>query len=164
MFRWVTARLCIYLVNIQYQFYTTLPPELLLTSLLDLLTGVFVNQSLPEFQAELTRQRDQTGLHVLLATAEGQVVGCKLGYERKPGHFYSWLGAVRADRRGQGIAGELMRQQHDWCRQHGYHTIRTQTYNQWRQMLILNLRFGFDIVGTVQGKHGLTIVMEKNLP
>ena len=48
-------------------------------------------------------------------------------------------------------------------REHGYHTVRTQTYNRWRQMLMLNLRFGFDIVGTMQGKRGLIIVMEKNL-
>lgn len=30
-------------------------------------------------------------------------------------------------------------------------------------MLILNLRHGFDIVGTMQGKHGLTIILEKQL-
>ena len=149
-------------MEIQYQLYHTLPPDSLLESLVDLLTGVFYDQSAAEFRAEFTRQLDQTGLQILLGVVDGQVVGCKLGYERKPGHFYSWLGAVHIDFRGQGIAAELMRQQHDWCRQHGYHTIRTQTYNQWRQMLILNIRFGFDIVGTVQGKRGLTIIMEKN--
>ena len=30
-------------------------------------------------------------------------------------------------------------------------------------MLLLNLREGFDIVGTVQGPYGLTIVLEKQL-
>lgn len=149
-------------LEIQYQVYTALPPASLLTSLLHLLAGVFDNQTAAELQAELTYQLNRTGLQTLLAVVDGQVVGCKVGYERKPGHFYSWLGAVHADFRGQGIATELMRRQHDWCFQHGYYTIRTQTYNRWRQMLVLNLRFGFDIVGTVQGKRGLTIGMEKN--
>ncbi|GAB2591414.1 GNAT family N-acetyltransferase [Spirosoma areae] len=150
-------------MDLHYESYPTLPPEPLLASLLDLLTGIFDNQSRPEILAELTYQVDRTGLQTLLATANGQVIGCKLGYERKSGHFYSWLGGVHPGARGQGIASELMRRQYDWCRQRGYHTIRTQTYNQWRDMLILNLRHGFDIIGTVQGKWGLVIVLEKKL-
>ena len=150
-------------MEIQYYVYTALPPASLVRSLLDLLTGVFDNQTSAELQTEFTYQLNRTGLQTLLAVTDGRVVGCKIGYERKPGHFYSWLGAVHVDFRGQGIAAELMRLQHDWCFQHGYHTVRTQTYNRWRQMLLLNLRFGFDIVGTVQGKRGLMIIMEKNL-
>ena len=30
-------------------------------------------------------------------------------------------------------------------------------------MLLLNLRHGFDIIGTMQGTRGLTIVLEKQL-
>lgn len=30
-------------------------------------------------------------------------------------------------------------------------------------MLVLNIRAGFDIIGTVQGNYGLTIVLEKRL-
>ncbi|UOQ67168.1 GNAT family N-acetyltransferase [Hymenobacter volaticus] len=65
--------------------------------------------------------------------------------------------------RGQGIARELMSRQHAWCQQQGYHRIRTQTYNRWRAMLLLNLHAGFDIVGTVQGSRGLVLVLEKEL-
>ncbi|GAB4016797.1 GNAT family N-acetyltransferase [Spirosoma koreense] len=150
-------------MELQYQSYPDLPPEPWSTALLDLLSSVFSNQSRSGLLNQLTYQQAHSGLQTLLAVAGGQVVGCKLGYERKPGHFYSWLGAVHPNARGQGIASELMRQQHDWCRQHGYHTVRTQTYNQWRSMLLLNLRFGFDIIGTVQGSHGLAIVLEKKV-
>lgn len=150
-------------MEVCYEVEPNLPQESRLTSLLDLLTDVFKNQSSAELRTELIYQQARTGLHTLLAVVNGQVVGCKLGYERKPGQFYSWLGAVHPDFRGQGVASELMRRQHDWCRQQGYHIIRTQTYNQWRDMLILNLRFGFDIVGTVQGKHGLMIILEMKL-
>ncbi|HEY8343405.1 MAG TPA: GNAT family N-acetyltransferase [Calditerricola sp.] len=44
--------------------------------------------------------------------------------------------------RRRGIATELMKRQHAWCRRHGYQTIRTHTKNKWREMLILNLRHG----------------------
>jgi GNAT superfamily N-acetyltransferase len=150
-------------MNIRYEMMQGLPDEPLQTALLDLLTHIFDNQSRAELLSELTYQATQTGVQTLLAIVDGRVVGCKLGYERKPGHYYSWLGGVHPDFRGRGIAAELMRQQHDWCRQHHYHTLRTQTYNQWRNMLILNLRHGFDIIGTMQGKHGLTIVLEKRV-
>jgi GNAT superfamily N-acetyltransferase len=150
-------------MEIRYHFSGNLLQEPLLTSLLALLADVFTNQTPSELRTELTYQHSRTGLQTLLAVVGEQVVGCKLGYERNPGQFYSWLGAVHPDYRGQGIASELMRLQHDWCRQHTYQTIRTQTYNQWRNMLILNLRVGFDIIGTVQGKHGLMIVLEKRL-
>ncbi|MCA8832550.1 GNAT family N-acetyltransferase [Hymenobacter pini] len=99
-----------------------------------------------------------------LAYDGSRLVGCKLGYERKPGHYYSWLGGVHPDFRGQGIAAELMRRQHAWCAAQGYRHVRTHTYNRWRAMLLLNLHHGFDIIGTMQGAHGLTIVLEKILP
>ncbi|SOD79783.1 GNAT family N-acetyltransferase [Spirosoma fluviale] len=150
-------------MELSYVHYQELPSEPHLTSLLALLAGLFSYQSSSEVQSELTYQYSRTGLQAILALADGQVIGCKLGYERKPGHNYSWLGGVHPDFRSHGIATELMRWQHGWCQQQGYQTIRTQTYNQWRSMLILNLRHGFDITGTLQGKHGLTIVLEKRL-
>ncbi len=148
-------------MELQYQLINGLPPQEQLSALLDLIAVVFVNQSQAETRADLDYQLTRTGVQILLASDNERLVGCKLGYERKPGHYYSWLGCVHPDYRGRGIAAELMRRQHDWCREQGYHTVRTQTYNQWREMLILNLRFGFAIVGTVQGKRGLTIVLEK---
>ncbi|MFD2569181.1 GNAT family N-acetyltransferase [Spirosoma soli] len=150
-------------MNIRYEFHNGLPSEPLITSMVDLLQTVFNNRGREETVAELSYQLARTAIPTFLAIDDQTVVGCKLGYERQPGQFYSWLGCVSPSHRGQGIAAELMRQQHDWCRQQGYMTIRTQTYNQWRNMLILNLRFGFNIVGALQGKHGLMIVLEKDL-
>ncbi|MBN8825577.1 MULTISPECIES: GNAT family N-acetyltransferase [unclassified Spirosoma] len=150
-------------MDIQYTSVSELPQEPLLSSLIDLLTVVFSNRSRSKLLAELTYQQSRTGLQMQLALADGRVVGCKLGYERKKGHYYSWLGGVHLDFRGHGIASELMRRQHEWCRTQKYHTIRTQTYNQWRSMLSLNIHVGFDIIGVTQGKRGLAIVLEKKL-
>ncbi len=150
-------------MELHYESYHGLPPEPLLTSLVDLLTDVFANQTRDELTQDLAYQLTRPRFSTLLAIEENQVVGCKLGYEQRPGQFYSWLGCITPTHRGRGLAAQLMRQQHDWCRQQGYATVRTHTYNQWRDMLILNLRFDFSIIGTLQGKRGLTIVLEKAL-
>lgn len=152
-----------------YQTYPGLPPEPLLDALLDLLTALFTNQSREEWRADLTaKAATYRPFQALLALDGNRVIGCKIGGERPtdspPGHlFYSWLGGVDPAYRGQGLAGELMRRQHNACREAGYNVVRTHTYNQWRDMLILNLRHGFQIVGTQPGKHGLTILLEKTL-
>ena len=150
-----------------------LPPEPLLSSLLDLLTGVFTNQSRDEWRDDLVQKATYLAFQMLLLALDGQrVVGCKVGYAypatEPSGTFYSWLGGVDAVYRGRGIAGELMQRQHAAALAaggpaSGYVTVRTHTYNQWRGMLILNLRYGFDVVATQPGKHGLMIVLEKTL-
>lgn len=148
---------------ITYAFFVDLPPEPLLASLLDLHTRIFTGQTHREVINEITYHRDRGSLLLHVARMGERVIGYKAGYERKVGHFYSWLGCVDPAYRGQGIASALMRQQHDWCRQQGYHTIRTQTYNQWRGMLILNLKHDFAITGIQQGTRGLLILLEKRL-
>lgn len=102
----------------------------------------------------------------LLATAEveGRIVGYKLGWEEDAWSFYSWLGGVLPEYRGIGIAKALMEAQHSWCREKGYHKVVTKTQNRWREMLILNIKSGFQIIGTHESSHGgLKIVMEKDL-
>ncbi|TNE62588.1 MAG: N-acetyltransferase [Bacteroidetes bacterium] len=100
----------------------------------------------------------------LVAFADGQPAGYKVGYAQEPAVFYSWLGGVLPDFRRQGIAQQLLDAQHHWCRQEGFATIRTKTLNQWKGMLLLNLQNGFDIVHTYKDSDGtLKIVLEKEL-
>ncbi|MCI0184415.1 hypothetical protein MM817_02712 [Acidibacillus sp. S0AB] len=101
---------------------------------------------------------------VLIALDNEHVVGYKIGYQDRRTRFYSWLGGVNSEYRGQGIASELMRRQHVWCESQGYDVVRTQTKNKWRSMLILNLRHGFDVVGTYTDEKGEPkIILEKRL-
>ena len=145
-----------------YSFYSHCAAEM--QAAVAALLATALEHSATDFLADLAYQQQRQPLQAWLATAaDGQLIGCKLGYERKPGHYYSWLGGVLPAHRGQGVAAELMRRQHQWCREQGYQRVRTHTYNRWRSMLLLNLRHGFDIIGTVQGPHGLTIVLEKDL-
>lgn len=122
---------------------------------------IFTNQDANYMKEELPwRSR----ILILVAFYGERVIGYKIGYEDRKSRFYSWLGGVYPEYRGQGIASELMRKQHEWCKDTGYKVVRTQTKNKWRNMLILNLRHGFDIVGTYTDEKGETkIILEKRL-
>ena len=101
---------------------------------------------------------------VQLAFDGEQAVGFKVGYALDKDVFYSWLGGVLPEFRGRGIAQTLIEQQHRWCAQQGYRTIRTKTLNRWKSMLILNLKNGFDIIETYTDNQGTRkIVLEKGL-
>ncbi|UYZ61393.1 GNAT family N-acetyltransferase [Hymenobacter weizhouensis] len=148
----------------EYLFQKQLSPDVPTWQPVVELLAAALETSAADVAQDLRYQQQRQPVQAWLAVAEGQVVGCKLGYERQPGHYYSWLGGVHPDFQGRGIAAELMRRQHAWCRQQGYQRIRTHTFNRWRAMLLLNLRHGFDIIGTMQSPRGLTIVLEKELP
>lgn len=150
-------------MTLRYEWHTAPLFPHLHNELVALIAAIFEDQSSAEAAHELAYQQTRTPLCIGLAFDEHVLIGYKIGYERKLRHFYSWLGGVLPAYRSQGVASALMEQQHNWCRQNGFHTIRTQTYNRWRSMLILNLRHHFNIVGTVQGKRGLMIVLEKVL-
>lgn len=150
-------------MQIRYEIHAGLPAESILLELIRLHQRVFSGQTAEELRQEY---EDVQNRHLLtvLAMDNQTVVGYKMGYQRKPGHFYSWLGCVNPDYRRQGIAGELMRQQHNWCLDNGFQAVRTHTRNQWRDMLILNLRHGFDIIGTIANPGGYTtLILEKTL-
>lgn len=103
--------------------------------------------------------RNHRNFYLLLAFVEGAPVAFKLGYELSQEEFYSWLGGVVPEYRGLGIAVELMARQHDWCRRRGYRKVQTKSQNRFRDMLVLNLRHGFEITGYHQSNEGGPKVM-----
>lgn len=107
---------------------------------------------------------EKPGLMLLLAWEGDDCLGFKVGYGRSEEHFYSWLGGVLPEARGQGIARRLMLTQHEWVQGQGYSYVTTETYNRYRGMLLLNIRMGFDVVGTLSTLKGETkIVLRKVL-
>lgn len=105
-----------------------------------------------------------SGFHLGLAILGGEPVAFKLGYAKDKWTFYSWLGAVHPEWRGFGLASQLMRAQHEWAKNNGFHMVQTKTQNRFRDMLLLNLRHGFEITGTNAGdKNGIKILLEKSL-
>ncbi|MFJ8517534.1 GNAT family N-acetyltransferase [Lysinibacillus xylanilyticus] len=69
---------------------------------------VFDGANLP-----LEKLESKEGLVCLLAVENEDIIGFKIGYTHPDGIFYSWLGGVREKKRGQGIASQLMRRQHE---------------------------------------------------
>ncbi|MFB6352091.1 MAG: GNAT family N-acetyltransferase, partial [Bradymonadaceae bacterium] len=99
-----------------------------------------------------------------IAEIDGRPVGFKVGYERHSGQFYSWMGGVVPEFRRRGIATELLVRQHTWAREAGFDSVRTKTTNESREMLILNLERGFEVVGTeLDRENDVKIVLKKRL-
>lgn len=122
---------------------------------------IFTSQSPESIQEELGWRKK---ILIVLAFHKGKVVGYKIGYEDRKERFYSWLGGVYPVNRGKGIATKLLSMQHRWCEEQGYSVVRTQTKNRWRDMLILNIREGFNVVGTYTDDRGEPkIILEKDL-
>ncbi|MFA8433066.1 MAG: GNAT family N-acetyltransferase [Marinifilaceae bacterium] len=100
----------------------------------------------------------------LLAYEGEKLVGFKMGYALDADTFYSWLGGVRSSCRKQGIGQILIDRQLQQAEEMGYSRVRTKTRNRFREMLILNLRNGFDVVDCYvdrTGEHKITL--EKRL-
>lgn len=102
---------------------------------------------------------EKPGLMLLLAWDGDDCLGFKAGYRRNESTFYSWLGGVLPEARGQGVARRLMLAQHEWVRAQGYGYVTTETYNRYREMLLLNIRTGFDVVGTQTTPNGETKIL-----
>ncbi|MBB2480466.1 GNAT family N-acetyltransferase [Bacillus sp. APMAM] len=103
-------------------------------------------------------------LLVIIAMDGKRVIGYKIGYEMDKNKFYSWLGGVDINYRKQGIASTLMEKQHQYLRNNGYNVVQTKTMNKWRNMLVLNIKNGFDVIDTYIDEKGLhKIVLEKKL-
>lgn len=125
-----------------------------------------VKESFGEWDSDSfhSKLKEHPKLYLVTAFIEGQAVGFKLGYELKAHEFYSWLGGVIPEYRGLGIASALMEHQHEWCRKEGYGKIQTKTQNRFREMLILNLKYGFEIISSYHSdESGLKVILEKTL-
>lgn len=148
------------------EFHRTLP-DYIRDAILELVLKTFPQRgdsTADERERRIARIVEATNLFVVAGFDGNELAGFKMGYETSPEDFYSWLGAVVPEYRKQGIGGELMRRQHEWCKQQGYKRVTTRTTNQWRNMLILNLRHGFDIVDIVLNHYGEErIVLVKQL-
>lgn len=106
----------------------------------------------------------ETENHLCLVALDGEhIVGFKLGYSR-PGTYCSWLGGVDPEYRGLGVGSLLLETMKDWCRARGYPQIDTKTMNQFPEMIRLNLKYGFDVIGTEDQPDGeLKILMRCDL-
>lgn len=83
---------------------------------------------------------------VLVAEVAGELVGVKIGYAKSDTEFYSWLGGVAPQGRGQGVAQALLEAQEAWVKAQGYQTLSVKSRNRFAAMLRLLLRNQYQIV------------------
>lgn len=150
-------------LRMKYETIEGIPSDDLLASLITLENVCFLT---PQYNIETLKYEMSSKKHIttIIARDKKEILGYKIGYERKNGEYYSWLGGVSPSARGQGIARKLMQLQHKLLKEIGYKRIRTQTGNEFRAMLILNLKSGFLVIGTlINSKNRIRITLEKKL-
>lgn len=103
-------------------------------------------QSNKEFLEKMNERKNPL---LILAYVDQKIVGFKFGFEKSRHKFSSSLGGVLPTYRGYGIASHMMSLQHDYCfKKMKYRQIETHSANKFKNMMMLNLKFGFDIIGS----------------
>jgi len=111
--------------------------------------------------------KGRPNLSILVGYIQGDACGYKIGFEYHSDHeyFYSWNGGIIPNYRRRGIASALMARQHEIAKAKGFRYIRTQTKNKYRNMLLLNIKEGFEVTGVYkklrEKQHG--IILEREL-
>jgi predicted GNAT superfamily acetyltransferase len=148
-------------VPFEIKKYSTLDSEIK-TSLFKLAQETLSDFSEEKFLARFNGQRDAT---IFCFFYEHELVGFKAGYALDETKYYSWLGAVSEKHRKLGVALALMQEQHTWAKTNNYKLMQTKSDNRHKAMMSLNLKAGFDIVGTEQTSLSpvLKILFEKKL-
>jgi len=147
---------------------TNLPFQLREASLAELL---WVHERIPEFPGKASldfyTERLKHRLHLaLVAEKEGELLGFKVGYQSdKPDTFYSWMGGVRPEFRGKGIATSLAEEQERWAKAQGFTSVFFKTRNRFPGMIQFGVKRGFKIVDLHPkgGVEDYRIVMHKDL-
>uniref|UniRef100_UPI00404856DF GNAT family N-acetyltransferase n=1 Tax=Algoriphagus sp. TaxID=1872435 RepID=UPI00404856DF len=147
---------------------TNSPLQLREASLAELL---WVHERIFEFpgKASLSFYQDRLQHRLSLALVaiwEGELAGFKVGYQSElPETFYSWMGGVRPEFRGKGIATALAEEQERWAKAQGFTAVFFKTRNRFPAMIQFGIKRGFKIVD-LHPKGGIEdyrIVMHKNL-
>ena len=147
---------------------TNLPFQLREASLAELL---WVHERIPEFPGKASldfyTERLKHRLHLaLVAEKEGELLGFKVGYQSDtPATFYSWMGGVRPEFRGKGIATALAEEQERWAKAQRFTSVLFKTRNRFPGMIQFGVKRGFKIVDLHPkgGVEDYRIVMHKDL-
>ena len=97
-------------------------------------------------RARVAEAERQDGL-LLIAEVAGEPAGFKFGYARyDDGSYYSWLGGVTPEYRGERVAQALLEAQEAWVAERGYTGIYVKTLNKFVGMRVLLAKNRYDLV------------------
>ncbi len=117
------------------------------------------NREAEKWAREISRWRNPG---IFLARRRKMIVGYLLGYQTDKGGFHIWHMGVRENLKRHGIGSSLLRRCEGHCRSRGYPDLRTNTYNRFKEKLILLIKEGFSIEGVTWVKGGyLRILFRK---
>ncbi|TDQ40407.1 GNAT family N-acetyltransferase [Aureibacillus halotolerans] len=144
----------------RFEMYQDSLPGFVLNQLLQLYSHVFGSNPNVLYR----KMKQNSPLLIFAAFENDTLAGFKMGYDREPGHHYSWMGCVDPAFRRKKVASTLMRLQHSWLRNQQYKVVETHTYNKWREMLLLNVQSGFSVASVDMDQSGQAkIIMTKSL-
>lgn len=146
-------------MSFDYFIFDSIPDDYVLDGIIELHKVIFGT-----IDDLINKMANKPKLLVITAMNGVKVIGYKIGYELDKNKFYSWLGGVDTNYRNHGIASKLMEKQHQYLKGKGYRFVQTKTMNKWRNMLVLNIKNGFDVIDTYTDEKGLhKIILEKKL-
>ncbi len=147
--------------SILYKTIEGIPDENIYQELTKFYSSLFEDADLKFFKQ---RVLEHPQLCTVLAYQNDNLIGFKIGYPYSEDTFYSWIGGVLTQFRRQGIATNLAINQEEYAKTKGFTRLRTKSMNQYKPMMILNLKNGFDIINIYTNTKGQTkIVFEKVL-
>jgi ribosomal protein S18 acetylase RimI-like enzyme len=148
-------------VPLSIELFESLPNDELIRDILIVANKVLKPTSLETFKAKLIGKKNPV---IVLCRVDNQVVGFKVGFEKSPTTFYSWLGGVDPAFQRLGVASALMDNMTNWCIRNRYESLDTKTTNNNKAMIILNIISGFEVKDLMIGKNGVKkILMSKDL-
>ena len=147
--------------SMRFEIIEGIPEDHQLTTLLSLYQQIFEDAE-PDFF--INRIKSEKQLVSIIAYYDQLAIAFKIGYRYDESTFYSWVGGVLEPYRNKGVATKLAMLQEKWVKNNGFSKIRTKSMNQYKPMMILNLKNGFDIQKVYTNDRGQTkIVFEKSL-
>lgn len=149
--------------SVDLQTFTELNAEIL-SLLVNLEQAIFEKPlQAADFSKELRSKRN---LRIVIASIDNVPCGYLVAFEFYLSNvFFNWSTGVASSFRKRGVGTKLLNELDKVARELGYSCLRTHTKNKYRDMLVLNIKSGWQVSGTYKllQESQLGIILEKNV-
>lgn len=109
------------------------------------------------------RMKNMPRTSIFIAKDGDKMIAFKAGYAITIDKYNSWLGGVDPEYRKQGIARNLMIEQHHWLKQQEFSEVETHVDQQNMDMICLNQKGGMVISGMFLKNQKPFLLMTKKI-